>query len=326
MGESSEGLFIFLGMVFVAVFLLSQGMVVPVFGEGGKMRKRLKERLSEIEAQEDDAVSSLLRDKNLGKLSPLERKLEALPIMEYLSRVIQQSGHHILAYRLTLIALGLGLASMIIIWSFTNSVIYAPLGFVLGFAAPLMKIFSDRTKRVATFEEQLPDAIDSIRRALRAGHPFTAALKLVAQDMEDPIAHEMELTFADINYGNGVRRAMLGLLQRMPSMTVMALVTAVLIQKETGGNLAEILDQISKVIRSRFKFYRRVKTLSAEGRMSAWILALIPFVMFAAISITSPNYLPRLIENPVGQQVIAAGAVMAVIGLIWIRRLIRIEV
>jgi tight adherence protein B len=326
MGESTEGLFIFLGMIFIAVFLLTQGMAVPVFGEGGKMRKRLKERLGEIEAQEDDAVSSLLRDKNLGKLSPLERQLEALAPMEHLSRVIQQSGHHILAYRLTLLALGLGLASMAIVWTLTNSVIYAPFGFFAGLLAPFMKVFSDRKKRVDAFEVQLPDAIDSMRRALRAGHPFSASLKLVAQDMDDPVAHEMELTFADINYGNGVRRAMLGLLQRMPSMTVMALVTAVLIQKETGGNLAEILDQISRVIRSRFKFYRRVKTLSAEGRMSAWILAMIPFVLFAAISVTSPDYLPRLIENPVGKQVIAAGAVMGVIGLIWIRRIIRVEV
>ena len=135
MGESADGLFIFLGMIFVAVFLLSQGMVVPVFGEGGKMRKRLKERLGEIEAQEDDAVSSLLRDKNLGKLSPLERRLEALPVMEYLSRVIQQSGHHILAYRLSLLALGLGLASMLIAWTLTNSIIYAPLGFLGGCSA-----------------------------------------------------------------------------------------------------------------------------------------------------------------------------------------------
>ena len=142
----------------------------------------------------------------------------------------------------------------------------------------------------------------------------------------DPVAREFELTFADINYGNDLRRAMLGLLQRVPSLTVMALVTAVLVQKETGGNLAEILDQISNVIRGRFKFYRRVKTLSAEGRLSAWILTMVPFALFAVISMTTPEYLPVLLEDPTGQKLVIFGFVMMVAGIYWIRRIIRIEV
>ena len=165
-----------------------------------------------------------------------------------------------------------------------------------------------------------------MKRALKAGHPFSATLKLVSEDMDDPVAREFELTFADINYGNDVRRAMLGLLQRVPSLTVMALVTAVLVQKETGGNLAEILEQISTVIRGRFRFYRKVRTLSAEGRMSAWILALVPFVLFIVISITTPDYLPALLETPLGVKLIAIAATMGVIGIYWIRKVIQIEV
>jgi tight adherence protein B len=176
------------------------------------------------------------------------------------------------------------------------------------------------------FEEQLPDAIDSMKRALRAGHPFSAAVKLVAEDMDQPVSREFELTFADINYGNDLRRAMLGLLQRMPSVTVMALVTSVLVQKETGGNLAEILEQISKVIRSRFRFQRKVRTLSAEGRLSAWILAMVPFVLFAVMMLLSPDYLPVLLQDPTGRQLIAFAFGMGVIGIFWIRRVIRIEV
>ena len=126
------------------------------------------------------------------------------------------------------------------------------------------------------FEEQLPDAIDTMTRALRAGHPFPAALKMIGDEFDDPVAAEFDLTFGDINYGNDVRRAMLGLLSRIPTVTVMALVTAVLVQKESGGNLAEILERISAVIRGRFKLYRKIKTLSAEGRMSAWVLAMVP--------------------------------------------------
>jgi tight adherence protein B len=179
---------------------------------------------------------------------------------------------------------------------------------------------------MAKFEEQLPDAIDSMKRALMAGHPFAASIKLIAEDMEDPISHEFEQTFADINYGNDLRRAMLGLLQRVPSMTVMALVTSVLVQKETGGNLAEILEQISKVVRGRFRFQRRVITLSAEGRMSAWILALIPFGLFAMLSISSPDYLPALLEHPTGQKMIVGGAAMGILGILWIRKIIRVDV
>lgn len=327
MPEMSDGLLIFLGMIFVTVFLLSQGLVVPVFGEGGKMRKRLKERLSEIDSTSDeDSISSLLREKYLRKLAPWERALESMPIMEGLARMIEQSGRNILAYRLILLAIGGALLAAFFAWSFTRMPSAAAGGALVGFLVPFLKIWSDRRERVSLFEEQLPDAIDSMKRALKAGHPFSAAIKLVAEDMDDPIAREFELTFADINYGNDLRRAMLGLLQRMPSLTVMALVTAVLIQKETGGNLAEILEQIGTVIRGRFRFFRRVKTLSAEGRLSAWILALIPFVLFAVISISTPTYLPVLLDDPTGRKLIIGGCVMGILGIFWIRRIIRIEV
>ncbi len=323
----SDGLFIFLAMVFVAVFLLSQGLVVPVFGEGNKMRKRLKERLDEIdEIDGQETIGSLLREKYLQELSPMERQLESLPSLENLRRMIEQAGMTILAYRLILISIFLCVIGGILGWIFTRMPIAVLAGAMIGFAIPFLRVWSARRDRLMKFEEQLPDAIDSMKRALKAGHPFSAALKLVAEDMEDPIAREFELTFADVNYGNDLRRAMLGLLQRIPSLTVMALVTSVLVQKETGGNLAEILDQISKVIRARFRFQRRVQTLSAEGRLSAWILAMVPLVLFAAITLTSPDYLPVLLEDPIGQKLIIGGAIMAVIGIAWVRKIINIQV
>ena len=262
----------------------------------------------------------------MSNLAPWEKSLESLRILEPLRRTIEQAGYSILAYRLVLLSIVLAIITGAVTWNFTRIPLAAALGTVVGGLLPLIKVWKARSERMEKFEEQLPEAIDSMRRALRAGHPFNAAIKLVADDMDEPIAREFELTFADINYGNDVRRAMLGLLQRVPSMNVMALVTSVLVQKETGGNLAEILGQISSVIRGRFRFHRRIKTLSAEGRLSGWILALIPFVLCAILTVTSPDYLPVLFEDPVGRQVIAGGFVAGMIGILWIRRIIRVEV
>ena len=323
----TDGVMIFIGMIFVAVALLSQGLIVPVFGESRQMRKKLQSRLSEIEEESDEeSFSSLLRQKYLRQLSPLERQLENLPSMRNLAEVIAQGGHKFLAYRVVLLSVVTAVVAMLITWVMTRSVAITAISFVISGALPLMKIFGDRTKRIQQFEEQLPDAIDMVKRALRAGHPFTGAIKLVSEEMDDPVATEFGTTFSDINYGNDARRAMIGLLQRVPSVTVMALVTSILVQRETGGNLAEILDQISAVVRGRFKLQRKVKTLSAEGRMSAWILALVPLVLFAVIWVSSPDYLPMLLEEEAGKKMIIYGVVSGIIGIFWVRRVIRIEV
>jgi tight adherence protein B len=323
----TDGVMIFIGLIFVAVALLSQGLIVPVFGESRQMRKKLQSRLSDIEEESDEeSFSSLLRQKYLRQLSPLERQLENLPSMRNLAEVIAQGGHKFLAYRVVLLSVVSAVVAVLIAWVMTRSIAITALSFVLSGGLPFMKIFSDRTKRIQKFEEQLPDAIDMVKRALRAGHPFTGAIKLVSEEMDDPVATEFGTTFSDINYGNDARRAMIGLLQRVPSVTVMALVTSILVQRETGGNLAEILDQISAVVRGRFKLQRKVKTLSAEGRMSAWILALVPLVLFAVIWVSSPDYLPMLLEEEAGKKMVIYGVVSAVIGIFWVRRVIRIEV
>jgi len=323
----TDGVMIFAAMVFVAVALLSQGLIVPVFGESRKMRKKLQARLGDIEAESgSESFASLLRQKYLRNLSPLERQLEDLPAMQQLARTIAQAGHKFLAYRVVLLSIVLGGTTGITVWLLTRSLLFTAIAFLLGLSVPFLKIYRDRTKRIMQFEEQLPDAIDMVKRALRAGHPFAGAIKLVADEMDDPVAGEFGATFADINYGNDARRAMLGLLQRVPSVTVMALVTSVLVQRETGGNLAEILDRIAAVVRGRFKLQRKVKTLSAEGRLSAWILALVPLVLFAVIWVTSPDYLPMLLEEEAGQKMIIYGVVSGIVGIFWVRKVIRIEV
>lgn len=323
----SNGMMIFVAMIFVTVFLLVQGLVVPVFGESVKARKRLLKKLNQIQtATEGDAYSSILREKYLRRLSPWERYLERLPAMEGLAASIEQAGQKYLAYRVTLLSVALAVVAAFIAWTTTRTMIVPVVAAVIGAYLPFMVISQQRAKRMAKIEEQIPDAIDTMTRALRAGHPFNATLRMVAEDLDEPIAGEFELTFGDINYGNDLRRAMLGLLSRVPSVTMMALVTSVLVQKETGGNLAEILNQISGVVRGRFKLHRKVKTLTAEGRMSAWILALVPLVLFAVISVTTPDYLPVLIEDPRGHNMIIYGMISGILGILWIRRILRIEV
>jgi len=323
----SDGMIFFIALVFVAVFFLVQGLAIPVFGESAQARKRLKKKLGEIEsANDEEAYSSLLRKKYLRQLSPWERSLEKLPRMEALATLIEQSGGKYLAYRVVLLAIVLAVSAAFFAWVYFRlwyaPIVAAPIAFYL----PFMKIASNRTKRMGRFEEQLPDAIETMTRALRAGHPFPAALKMIGEEFDDPIAAEFELTFGDINYGNDVRRAMLGLLSRIPTVTVMALVTAVLVQKESGGNLAEILERISAVIRGRFRLYRKIKTLSAEGRMSAWVLAMIPLGLFVVLMITTPDYLPALVEDERGQKMIIGSMISAACGIFWIRKILRIEV
>jgi tight adherence protein B len=322
----TSGLITFLVLLGAAVFLLSQVLIVPAFGSDSRTRKLLRRKLREIDAVDvQSEVASLLRQKYLKDLSPLARRLEDTPQMEALRRIIEQSGRTILAHRLVMLAVLIAVGAFALAMVSFGNPLLGLMAFLAGAAAPFVYIFRVRRARLEKFEEQLPDAVDVMKRALRAGHPFNACIKLVAEDMDPPIAREFELTFADVNYGNDVRRALLGMLLRVPSSNLMAVVTAVLIQKETGGNLAEIFDRISQVIRSRFRFGRKVRTLSAEGRMSAWILSLVPIILFGVLWITTPAYLPPLLENPTGQKMLIFAFIMMVVAVFWMRKIIRID-
>lgn len=323
---STDGMLIFVGLVFLAVFLLSQGLVLPVFGENKAARKRLKQRLNDLETTEEESITSLLRQKNLNRLTQWEQQLEELPWMQSLGNFIEQSGNTIPAYRLVAIGIILCIVFGLMTWQIGRAADLAVFMALIGLAIPFFKINRDRSARFAKLEEQLPEAIDVIQRALKAGHPFNGTLKMVADDMEEPIAREFDLTFGDINYGNDLRRAMLGLLARVPSVTMMAFVTSVLVQKETGGNLAEILRQISEVVRGRFRFARKVRTLSAEGRMSAWVLAMVPLILFGAMMFTNPDYLPVMYNDEMGQKMLTGAVIWASIGVFFIRKIIRIDV
>jgi tight adherence protein B len=322
-----DGLWIFALLVFFTVVLLVQGTVVPVFSNSRKMSKRIQARLQRLaDTSGGPEFASLLREKYLRDLSSIERALESLPGMERLARMLEQSGLQILAYRVVLLSFVLSAAAAMVCWIISRWWPFSIIGALVGMAVPSFYVLQARAKRFARFEEQMPDAIDMIQRGLKAGHPFGHCLKLVAEDMEEPIGREFELTFADLSYGNDPRRALFALLQRVPSVSVTALITAVIVQRETGGNLAENLAKISSVIRGRFRFQRRVKTLSAEGRLSGVILSLTPLVLFGVLWLMHPEYIAILVNHPRGPTLISSAVAMGVIGLLWIRKLVRIEV
>jgi tight adherence protein B len=323
----NNGIWLFVLLVFFTVVLLLQGTLVPVFSESRKMSKRIQARLQRVvEASGGPEFTSLLREKYLRDLSPFERTLESLPGMDRLARILEQAGRDTPAYRVILLAICLSVGGLLTGWLMSRWWPVALAASFVGLVTPLVVVLNQRVQRFARFEEQMPDAIDMIQRALKAGHPFSHCLKLVAEDMDEPISREFELTFADLSYGNDPRRALFGLLQRVPSVSVTALITAVIVQREAGGNLAENLAKISSVIRGRFRFQRRVKTLSAEGRLSGWILSLMPIVLFGILWIMHPDYLSHLTQHPKGPTLIYSAVVMGTIGILWIRRLVRIEV
>lgn len=321
-----SNIFLWFGvLVFVAMFLLAQGLVVPAFGEGARVRRRLNKRLQEIESQAGVTGLSLLRQRYLEDLAPWEQKLERLPAMQTLRRIVEQAGLDRPAHRVVFDALIYGSLTIAVSAIAAENFWYTLAAAATGFAWPFLRLWWLRMRRVHAIEEQLPDAIDVIKRALRAGHPFVAAVKLAGEDMEGALADEFSITAADLSYGNDPRGALLGLLSRVPSVALMGFVTAVLIQRETGGNLAEVLEHISQVIRGRHRFQRKVRTLSAEGRMSAWVLTLVPFALAGILHLTSPKYLPVLFTDPRGQQVLLGCGVMMIAGILWMRRIIRVD-
>lgn len=322
-----DKLWIFIALVFVAAFLLSQGLVIPVFGESRGARKRLSQRMKRISESDGDAERvSLVREQYLRDLSPLEKRLESMSLLQPLVTLIAQSGFRTRAYRVLLMAMLLAALAGFVSYSLTG-IWWAPLALSpLGAAIPFLYLRRKRSQRIAKIEEQLPDVVDVIIRALRAGHPFIEAIRLVSTEMPSPVKEEFQTTFNEINYGGDVRIALFGLLQRVPSVLIMALITAVLVQRESGGNLAEVLEKIASVIRGRFRFQRRVRTLSAEGRISAWVLTMTPFVLFVLISLINPDYMPLLVESSRGGDIILLALLLIVLGVFWIKKILNIKV
>lgn len=318
---------VFVGMIAIAVLLLFQAFVVPAFGENSKTRKKMKSRLLAVAEQDGEPrKNSLMREKYLRQLPGWAQWLESLPGMISLGRIIEQAGRESPSYTVLVKGIAAGAVTGVALFLFTNK---TGISIIVGLVAaliPFLQLLRQRNARLNLFEEQLPDALSTMSRALKAGYPFSETLKLVADELDDPVAHEFGITFNDANYGGDLKVALSGLLTRIPSVTVMALVSAVNIQKETGGNLAELFDKLEKVIRGRYKFMRTLKTLSAEGRAGAWIMSLLPFVLGAILSLVNPELMPMMIRDPTGQKLILTAFLLMVAGIFWMQRVVRLDV
>jgi tight adherence protein B len=317
---------IFIGMVFFAVFLLVTSLVVPTFGTAASNARLIRKRAKDSSFALQEGDLSILKNIRKKNLSDLEKYFNRFKIIELVDNFIQQTGVEITAYKLVMMNIVASVFLAIILFSYTEFALLSFLALLLPPFLSWVYIRQQFNKRLALFEEQLPDALNIIARALRAGHPFNASLKLVAEEMPDPIGGELKVVSSDIAFGIDTRVALLELVKRIPSVSLNAMVTAVSIQRETGGNLAEILDKVANVIRSRFKFSRKVKTLSAEGRMSAWVLSLVPFILALVLVIVEPTYLPFLTKEPLGRKLILAGFILLVLGMLWMRKIIKIQV
>lgn len=317
-------------LTFIAVIILIEASCLLVRGvreEGAvKMNKRLK--LLSAGGAHGKEVLDLLRRKELSSIEIVNRGLSKIPRIKVVDRTLEQAGLTISVSRYLLIQLFLLVASTLILIYVLNFHIIVSLfiGIPLGLSLPVIYVSIKRKERLAKFTEQLPDTLDYIARSLRAGNPFSASLKGVADEMPDPTGSEFGVTFDEMNYGLELDDALQNLGRRSGSEEMNMFITAVLIQRTTGGNLADVLNRIATVMRSRAGVIRDVSILSAEMRLSAYILIGLPFVVAGVISILNPGYLSVLTDNPVGQIVILIQMVLMLVGYLIMRRMINFHV
>jgi tight adherence protein B len=259
--------------------------------------------------------------------SPLiTRLLMVLPRVHQLDRQLQQSGLTWSVARFVTYVLLFALTGL-----FAGIVLHAPWTVMLGLAGaaallPLMILRRKRSKRRVQLERQLPDAADLISRALRAGHSFPAALGMVGEELADPLGGEFALVFDEINYGVSMNDALLNMVSRVPVEDLRYFVIAVLIQREAGGNLAEILGSIAGIIRERLKLLGKVRVLSAEGRLSAWVLGVLPFAILGLLTVLNPGYISVFWTDPAGVQLAGVAITMMLFGILWMRKVVRIHI
>lgn len=313
-------IFLFVGLSFLTVHLVwSNNKLVE--------KRKLKTRLLSISAggKHGKEKLSLYHKKVFSKASVLEAFFLSLPRLSRLDRLLLRSGRSISATNFILFSLLLGVAGVLLGYYLQRS---APAGLVLGglfSVVPLLWLRSLEQKSLTKFHEQLPEALDLLSRALRSGHALSSGLEMIAEEMPDPLGGEFGAVVDEINLGLTLKEALENLCTRVPSSDLRFFTIAILVQKETGGNIAEILDNISRLIRERVKFKRHVSTLTAEGKVSGVILVLLPIAMFLMIYFLNYNYISMLWIEKEGQKLLVGGIVLMILGVIMIRRIIRIE-
>jgi tight adherence protein B len=225
-----------------------------------------------------------------------------------------------------LVAMALAIGLALVAGLITRAPWGLPVGAAIGFGLPFLVLNIKRGRRMRTFEEQFPEALDLIARALKAGHAFATGLKMAADELPDPVGPEFRKTFDEQNFGLPLKDALDNLTFRVPHLDVRFFATAVLIQRETGGNLAEILENLAHVVRERFKILRQVRVYTAHGRFTGYVLLALPAVLGIALSFINPDHMNMLFRERMGQMMLLGALVMQTIGYLWIKQVIKIEV
>jgi tight adherence protein B len=312
-------------LVAVVVFL---GIWVFAGSEGSQ--EQVRKRMSAVHKAEKRGESGLglklVRDEMMSSVPWMHQLMMRWTWSARLQDYLTQSGLTIRPAKLVLMSAILGFSAYLIASYFLLHFYFAfPIGVAVVFM-PLGYVAFMRSRRLHKFEEHFPEALDLLGRAVRAGHAFTTGLEMISKESPEPLAGEFRTTFEEQNFGLPLRDALLNLTERVPLVDVRFFVTALMIQKETGGNLAEILDGLARVIRDRFRIYREVRVRTAQGRLTAGILIALPIMMMLILSVLNPKYIGVLFTDPLGPIVLVTAAIMQVIGSAILWKIIHFEV
>jgi len=321
------GILIFiLTFLMITLLLLAVWMIASTDKNQEVVRRRM-ESVRKAERRGDISLGlKLVRDEMLSSVPALHHLMMQWSWASRLQEYISQAGLKMKPGKLVLLTAVLGMGAYVLSGRFFPQFLIQSLC-ALGLASvPFASIAWTRRRRLRKFEEHFPEALDLLGRAVRAGHAFTTGLEMIAKESAEPVAGEFRTAFEEQNFGLPLRDALLNMAERTPLIDVRFFVTALMVQKETGGNLAEILDSLARVIRERFRIYREVKTRTAQGRLTAGILIALPIIMAFALSILNPSYMRVLFDDPKGPTVLAVAGFMQVVGSLIIWKIIRIEV
>jgi tight adherence protein B len=316
-------LIVFLVVAAIVGAIAHSAMKVP----GALAERRMERRLQEVSFRESGPSGqpmSFLRQKSDGPLPALGRVFGGDD--SGLARLIEQSGVNTSPSTILLVSIGLSVVLVLLSMMLFRLPVAWIIAGVIGCVSPTLWLKYKRHVRMKKFEEQFPEALDLLSRAIRAGHAFQTAMGMVADELPAPVGIEFRKSFDQQNFGLPLKDALDEFSVRMPSLDVRFFVTAVLIQRETGGNLSEILDNLAHVVRERFKILRQVRVHTAHGRFTGYVLLALPAALGIALNFINPDHMRLLFEERMGHMMIATAIVMQIVGYIWIRKVIKIEV
>ncbi len=310
------------------MFLVFGAYLLATRGSDAK-RARLQKRLAEAllhSAHTEDTEVLLARNEMMSEIPWLNRVLVDLQATLHVKKMLDQADLHITPSRLLMFSGMAGILGALAVYMLSaNLLLVIPCGLVAA-TVPFIHVWWKRKQRFDQFLEHLPDALDLMSRALSAGHAFAEALHMVSTEMPEPIATEFRKTYEEQNLGLSLKLALENLMQRIPLLDLRMCVTAVLIQRETGGNLAEILEKVAYTIRERFRIMGDLKTLTTSSRMSAWILCGMPIFVAFAVTVMNPDYMSVLWKDQRGHYLIAAAVIMQVTGMLIVRKILNIKI